>query len=394
MLPLTPQKYLKSAAIIAAMLFSTSALAQAQNWQGTWDTNYGQLKLVERNGHVYGDYGSWGTIQGILGPGKRKLRAIYTRADDNSRGYIEWSLRSPNKMEGRWVKWERNLPIWDSRGTQWNGSRKRSSRPSLSVFSGNTGSASFIARSSSKYRYWVENFGRNVFHPWMRAMPATAELNFDYTPPTYGFGISGMSMGNDERSGWELYGTAGLYAYCGPTQEKYTTFPTWQWQPDSNAKKGGRRVIDISRKSAKGSTRNNAGLNGALNFQNADTCLRSGKELRFQIQTNLIEKDTAPRTDDRFGYRGFVFTSRDLPMAANKWTRVTGGTNIGGTKVELKRNSNRYSWAYRITTPRDPAKPNAEVLTITGYVSFGQGGCPNGRLPNGSFKYRQGCFAP
>lgn len=145
----------RTGALILTLLFSTSAFAQ---WQGTWDTNYGQIKLRQSANHVYGDYGSWGTIGGVVSKDRRTLRGVYRRNDDGSWGYIEWRLRGSSAFEGRWGKPNQVFPTVGETGIVWDGTRVSAQLPALSVYNGSGFIGDFMPAQPPIYTHWVRLF--------------------------------------------------------------------------------------------------------------------------------------------------------------------------------------------------------------------------------------------
>lgn len=81
--------------------------ARGQHWQGTYQTTYGIVKLIEENGKVYGDYGDLGTItaityqdqlHGIFHNGKQKGKFVWKKAGTGS---LMFRLNSPG-FAGYW----------------------------------------------------------------------------------------------------------------------------------------------------------------------------------------------------------------------------------------------------------------------------------------------------
>ena len=99
-------------ATLAALVAPAPILAQ--EWQGAWNTTYGQIRLVEDGDYVYGDYGNIGTIEGVLVNGKQVLRAVFTRRDTKQTGYVEWvqSGDDGNRITGRWNWTSAPVPDW------------------------------------------------------------------------------------------------------------------------------------------------------------------------------------------------------------------------------------------------------------------------------------------
>ena len=114
---------------MAALAFAGLAgVASAQdcesNWTGSWDTTYGQLRLIKDGLLVYGDYANLGIIKGRLHkPCGRSLRGVFIRKDGGE-GYFNFRFNSEvtDSFHGRWT-WKSG-PLPDMRepaATPWSG---------------------------------------------------------------------------------------------------------------------------------------------------------------------------------------------------------------------------------------------------------------------------------
>ncbi|MEM7781547.1 MAG: lipase family protein, partial [Pseudomonadota bacterium] len=166
----------KVAITAAALLASTSAMAQ---WQGTWDTSYGKIKLKQDQAFVYGDYGTWGTIEGVTSNDGRLLRAVWKRKDDGRTGYLEWRIPQRAKFEGRWRMKDAGFASWNSAGTAWDGTRTSTARPALTVYRGNANIGAFIGREGNTFGRWIGQMGSN---PTYKALPDRLQWSQSITP--------------------------------------------------------------------------------------------------------------------------------------------------------------------------------------------------------------------
>ena len=146
--------FIRTFAVLVGLLSASTAHAQ---WQGTWDSTYGPLKLEQADRYVFGDYGNWGTIQGVTSPDRKTLRGVYVRNDRKLTGYFEWRLTAAGTFEGRWQPKGRSLPSLDgtTAGTAWQG-RITSARPRrLAVYRGPRDMAAFLRAQDRTYTSWV-----------------------------------------------------------------------------------------------------------------------------------------------------------------------------------------------------------------------------------------------
>lgn len=302
--------------LAAGAMFGANA-AHAQ-WQGTWDTRYGEVKLQQTQKYVYGDYGSWGTIEGMASPDGKLLRGVYRRNDDGTWGYFEWKLSFPTYFEGRWQTSRLPVPIWNSRGTKWDGKRTSEANPSLRVYPYEAGAVSaiggFLGRQERKYVDWMSQLSntgsggpRQVaeekprVHPWARQIPAFAKYHPDYRPRYLEVRLTEITIVN-EASAAEIYGDASIFAACEKPVGSFTLQPF-----------GGRsnKVFRVSREEARPgfgeANRHRVIPNqnmATIRFPINDDCLADpDARIAIQLQTNLAEKDNFRATDDRLGYQ-------------------------------------------------------------------------------------------
>ena len=299
-------------------------------WTGTWDTNWGPIRLISRGGYVHGDYGNRGTIHGV----SRKvgdahiLRARYTRNDDGSTGYIEWKSdgKSDHTLDGKWAVEDGPLPSWDGKGQPWNATRTNAARPRLTTYSGSYGQQAILG-SKGKFRNWVQfktkaarpvdtsgaaqsNALTRAEHPWAEKMPIFAGRPASFKPRYIEFRPVRIHM-TDSESGFEnatvyseaeIYGVAGLYFTC---------------QTDAGSRQiapyGGvpNRFFDIPRNRAIASWTGvgsyDLGEKSYRRFRLDEDCINSDDgRLRVQLQSNMKEKDNIPASDEEWGFRSSV----------------------------------------------------------------------------------------
>lgn len=123
----TLNSLIRVAAIVVA-LNATTAMAQS-DWTGTWDSRYGELRLVQEGERVYGDYANRGYFEGRVSENGDRLRGTFQYNNPRSKnGYIEF-VRSGASFTGGW-NWARNGVASFETGN-WTGTLKSSARPIL-----------------------------------------------------------------------------------------------------------------------------------------------------------------------------------------------------------------------------------------------------------------------
>lgn len=167
------------AAVAAALLSGASATAQQAYWQGTWDTDYGTIRLQKAGKYIYGDYGPTGTIQGLLSEDERTLRGLFKRGDDGSVGHIEWYLNSSRDFKGRWNWQAREFPKWNGNsGAAWTGRLVSGRQPTLVAYRGNSNIGTFFGSRSPRYIDWA----RALYPALAPAQEAKVEHGLDFRP--------------------------------------------------------------------------------------------------------------------------------------------------------------------------------------------------------------------
>lgn len=114
--------------LMLSLVMTVSVHAQSTQcdpyWTGSWDTNFGQLRLIEDGDMVYGDYADVGTIKAYLNrPCGEYLRGTFER-NDGGWGYIEFVATGDlgSRFSGRWSWHDGQLPSWRHKsGGEWKG---------------------------------------------------------------------------------------------------------------------------------------------------------------------------------------------------------------------------------------------------------------------------------
>lgn len=148
-----------AAALAAAMVTGQGAGAQTCQpiWTGTWDTTYGQLRLIEDGKTVYGDYANVGVIKAkIARPCDRTLRGVFVRKD-GGKGFIEFrQYESGDGFRGRWNWLADGLPDLNTdRGASWEGTFDDSFPPPITNFKPGESRDSLI-EIESRYHNWAK----------------------------------------------------------------------------------------------------------------------------------------------------------------------------------------------------------------------------------------------
>ena len=101
------------------LLLTTAFAAIADTWGGDWDTQYGQLRLIQNGDRLFGDYQDRGVIEGLVSADGRTARAVFVYTDGRW-GTVEW-LRTNDQIRGHWQWSTSGLPSSDQ--NPWTGRR-------------------------------------------------------------------------------------------------------------------------------------------------------------------------------------------------------------------------------------------------------------------------------
>jgi len=166
-------------AAFAGILMSTTGIAHA-NWTGTWDSQHGELRLIQEGERVYGDYANRGYFEGRVSQDGNRLRGTFQYKSRRSRsGYIEF-IRSGDSFSGGW-SWAKDGTVSHTRGN-WSGSFKNGDYPALVYAVGKSEYWADFLRGSNMGLAWVND---GVFQT---QQPVFAGESASYDPDT---GIQG-----------------------------------------------------------------------------------------------------------------------------------------------------------------------------------------------------------
>lgn len=349
--------YLQPLAAIVVMTAAVSAApAYAQQWQGAWDTNYGQLRLVQDGDHVFGDYGG-GTIEGIYDASSGVLRAVF-RNPDGATGYAEFQMQSGFRaFVGTW-NWA-SSPLPDRRNIpaerRWTGQRTATTVPPIVNFRLPADRSRLLSSAPAKYRDWVNGFNRlaasamtssqstpstagtaaaQQVNPLARKFPKLRDYPADFVPTAIQIDLREVGflfnfpnlLSEGQGRAADIYGTYGVYAYC-ETASGSRALPPMGGQPN--------RMFDKPRSNPvrvgvyPGSTVLDSNQ-GVRKFALDQQCMNTpGARFAIQIQMNLNERQAIPAQDRKFGYRSFKFYLDQLPHAGE--SRYRTATTSQGT---------------------------------------------------------------
>lgn len=111
--------------IVTIVLLLTGSL-WAQNWEGTWNTQFGQLRLVDLGDYVVGDYSKHGIIIG-----KKNfdlLQGVFTNSQNQRSGHFTFQSQPSNRFRGSY-KWEGSNKL-----TDWTGQKTSNTVTALRNF--------------------------------------------------------------------------------------------------------------------------------------------------------------------------------------------------------------------------------------------------------------------
>lgn len=127
--------------LAASALFG--AAAQADDYEGVWNTSFGEVRVQERAGAFCGEYSDVGFVAGYTNG--HFARGVFVHADQgngtldnkqNNRGIFQWVQNTDGAFTGHWL-WGTQVQM--SQAQPWNGQRTSETRPSGSQWRRNAG---------------------------------------------------------------------------------------------------------------------------------------------------------------------------------------------------------------------------------------------------------------
>lgn len=106
---------------MSALLLAAVATAHAAGpWEGRWSTDFGEIRLLQDDDRVHGDYDSTGMIEARVSPDGRTLRGAFNRHDGDW-GLFQFDLAGDGQgWTGRWG-WKDDAALtagnWNARMT-------------------------------------------------------------------------------------------------------------------------------------------------------------------------------------------------------------------------------------------------------------------------------------
>lgn len=101
-----------------------------EEWNGTFDTNHGEIRLVQIGRRVFGDYAQRGYFEGCTHDGGLTLRGTFQYNSPRSKhGFIAFRMEGDG-FQGTWT-WTGNGPPSAEARVNWSGARSSLPAPSL-----------------------------------------------------------------------------------------------------------------------------------------------------------------------------------------------------------------------------------------------------------------------
>ena len=102
----------------------------SEEWSGTFDTTYGELRLAQIGRRIYGDYVDRGYFEGCAHDDGLTMRATFQYITPRSKhGFVEFRTDGDG-FEGTWT-WTHAGPPPADATVNWRGARKAAVAPSL-----------------------------------------------------------------------------------------------------------------------------------------------------------------------------------------------------------------------------------------------------------------------
>jgi hypothetical protein len=134
--------------------------AHAGDFNGVWQTTFGEVRVQERSGSFCGEYGTTGFVAGYTNG--TFARGVFVHADQSTgklanknlnEGLFQWVQAADGKFNGNWL-WGTDVKF--SNSEPWNGTRKSKTRPSGASWRRNAGFClSYLASVPKDTANWM-----------------------------------------------------------------------------------------------------------------------------------------------------------------------------------------------------------------------------------------------
>ena len=119
--------------LIAFVSYSPTSVIR-NDWTGTWNSTYGELRLVSEDESIYGDYANVGVLYGTRvhdGQGGHEFQGTFVNYTLNKQGVIKFKIDDTNLNNSFTGKWKWTSP---SNWTAWIGKKTSTNKPTLNYF--------------------------------------------------------------------------------------------------------------------------------------------------------------------------------------------------------------------------------------------------------------------
>lgn len=308
-----------SAVAICVAAASAATPAQAQDWQKSFSSTFGELRLKQVGDYVYGDYKD-GTIEGIVDRPSRMLRGIFRNPDGTS-GLVELKFDWRNQsFAGSWQWLSSDPPRHDAgpASQRWTGSRAYPKNPAVRNFTRTPSRETFINSAPKKYRSWIEGFSTD--HPLGWRFPKLHDYPASFVPRGievdirqigYLAGVTPLMQGAARNA--FIFGSYGVYFYC-ETESGLTPIAPMFGKQNRVFDKARDGAVRISWMQGTEAVDVNQGIR---RFPLDQQCLnKNGARFMLQVQTNLRERNAVPALDTVFGYQAFNIYLDQIPNSS------------------------------------------------------------------------------
>lgn len=160
--------------IFSALFLLFGFSLSAQEWQGTWSSDFGELRMVQLGNKIYADYDKIGTLNGAYISSSRTFKGVFNNKKENRKGRFSFTLsRDGKSFTGKWG-WGNTIP-----NQRWSGKQESNTMPTLTSADFQRYNRSSIGTGKECQGTWSSNIGE------LRMVQIRNKVYIDYSNKGY-----------------------------------------------------------------------------------------------------------------------------------------------------------------------------------------------------------------